>query len=115
MERGMTTSPDKLLSIARESGAETGAWIDEPSVTWVQFYCLKDLAGFVERIRQDERERVLKAAKSRYDHEAKGAAHHAGRWHAAYEYHMTRQAAMSDMLDAIRSISTTESKGDANE
>jgi hypothetical protein len=54
----MTTSPDKLLSIARESGAETGAWIDEPSVTWVQFYCMEDLAGFVERIRAEQQDLI---------------------------------------------------------
>jgi hypothetical protein len=107
----MTTSTDKLLSIARESGFSgplqwpaPGLYIADESA----------LATFAERIRQDERERVLKVAQSRYDHEAKGAAHHAGRWHAAYEYHMTRQAAMSDMLDAIRSISTTESKDDTH-
>jgi hypothetical protein len=42
----------KLLSLAKECGAETGA-------CWVKFHRFEDLAAFEQRIRQDERERLI--------------------------------------------------------
>lgn len=50
-----------------------------------------------------ERERVIAAAKARYDHEVSAVAHHTKQYDA-YDWHMTRQAAMADMLDAIRAL-----------
>jgi hypothetical protein len=163
----MTTSPDKLLSIARESGAETGAWIDEPTVTWVQFYCLNDLAGFVERIRAEQQDLIDRLRLEAQSHAQEARAQRAtvheiyrlvtggtgepGDWNGAepvrqaferirqeerekvrellteavdfwqtyssmseqYQDDMAaeRNAMLEKMEDAIRSISTTESKG----
>lgn len=50
-----------------------------------------------------ERERVIAAAKARYDHEVSAVVHHAKQYDA-YDWHMARQAAMADMLDAIRAL-----------
>ena len=50
-----------------------------------------------------ELERVIERCKARMDYEAKAAAHHCGTWHEAYEYHLTRFAAMSDLMDVMRS------------
>lgn len=49
-----------------------------------------------------ERERIVARAHSRYEHEVRAAVHHSGRWYAAFEWHLTRQAAMADMLEVIR-------------
>ena len=50
-----------------------------------------------------EREACIAQCKKRMDYEAKAAAHHAGTWQSAHEYHMTRFAAMSDLIDVLRS------------
>jgi hypothetical protein len=60
------------------------------------------VAALEAAARQEERERIFAAAKSRADYEASAAAHHAGSWHAAHEHHMTRYSAMSDLIVAIR-------------
>jgi hypothetical protein len=55
-----------------------------------------------------ERERLKGVALSRARHEIAGAAAAAaaGKWHVAHEYHTTRYAAMSDMIDAVFGRST---------
>lgn len=55
-----------------------------------------------------ERERLLARAKNRADYEAKAAAHHAGRWHAAHEHHLTRHAAMRDLIAALEGPWSTD-------
>lgn len=62
-----------------------------------------DDAALRERLAA-ERERVIAAAKARYDHEVSAVAHYAGRDSPAYDWHMTRQAAMADMLEALRAL-----------
>ena len=47
-------------------------------------------------------ERAIAKCKERMDYEAKAAAHYVGTWHAAYDYHMTRFVAMSDLMDVMR-------------
>lgn len=51
--------------------------------------------------RNEERERLKALAHSRAGYEATSAAHHAGTWQAAFEMHMTRNAAMCDLIDAL--------------
>lgn len=53
-----------------------------------------------------ERERLLTLAKKRADHEASAAGHHAGKWHVAHEHHLTRHAAMRDLIDALEGPNT---------
>src|SRR4051794_11534260 len=100
-------TPSDLLALARECGADTyerskGAFYGRSLGSYTVVTCTEpQLAEYTRRIRQEERERILAIAKSRYDHEVAGAVHHAGTWDAAYDYHMERQGAMADMLDAI--------------
>lgn len=69
----------------------------------IALYVAPAIHAYVARAVAQERERILVVAKARYDHEAAGAVvAHSANWHAAFEWHMTRQAAMGDMLDAIR-------------
>ena len=56
-----------------------------------------------------ERDRLLSLAKRRAGQEASAAAHHAGRWHAAQEHHLTRHAAMLDLIDALAEAATENS------
>ena len=60
-------------------------------------------AALVESVQEvdAERKRLLSIAKRRADHEASAAVHHAGRWHAAHEHHLTRHAAMRDLIAAM--------------
>jgi hypothetical protein len=48
-----------------------------------------------------ENARLLTLARKRADYEASAAAHHAGKWHAAHEHHLTRYAAMRDLIDTL--------------
>ena len=56
-----------------------------------------------------ERDRLLSLAKRRAGQEASAAAHHAGRWHAAHEHHLTRHAAMLDLIGALAETATENS------
>ena len=56
-----------------------------------------------------ERDRLLSLAKRRADREASEAAHHAGRWHAAHEHHLTRHAAMLELIGALAETATENS------
>jgi hypothetical protein len=84
----MTTSPEKLLSLARESG---GAVHDMGRGLYAVTFGEVSLPEFVERIRQEERERLASEAKEI------DCAHRCG--------------IGCELAAAIRSISTTESKG----
>lgn len=46
---------------------------------------------------------VIERCQALMDYEAKAAAHHAKGWHAAHKYHLTRFAAMSDLMAVMRS------------
>lgn len=48
-----------------------------------------------------ERERLLARAHSLAEHERGAIAHHAGKWHAAYEHHLTRHSVMADLIGTI--------------
>jgi hypothetical protein len=51
--------------------------------------------------REAERERLKTIAHNRAGYEAASAAHHAGKCQPAFEMHMTRNAAMCDLIDAL--------------
>jgi hypothetical protein len=104
----MTAGTDKLLSLARESGAETGAWIDAKDETWVQFRCLEDLAAFAERIRQEEREKCADACCVVAQQFLKSADEAITEWDRNMHKDTARGA--YECAHAIRSIGTTESK-----
>jgi hypothetical protein len=92
-----------LIALAKECGAHVGTKETlEHGVEPYIFITGANLAAFADRIRKEEREKVLRVMKSRYDHEVAAAAHHADKWYVAYEYHMKRQAAMSDLMEAVR-------------
>ena len=48
-----------------------------------------------------ERKRWIALAKSCAGYEASAAAHHAGTWQTAYEWHLTRHTAMCDLIAAL--------------
>jgi hypothetical protein len=90
---------DKLIELARECGASSTPIWGPPTVT----FTADQLATFRARVRAEAMEELLAVAKSRYDHEVAGAAHHFRTWYAGYEYHIDRAKGMSDMMDALRS------------
>jgi hypothetical protein len=102
----MTTSPDKLLSTARESGFTGPLQWPAPGLYMAEESAF---AAFAERIRQDEREKVRELLTEAVDF-----------WQTyssmseQYQDDMAaeRNAMLEKMEDAIRSISTTESKGE---
>jgi hypothetical protein len=49
-------------------------------------------------------EAAVSALEQRRAREVKGVAHHAGRWQAAYEYHLSRQAVISECVDDVRAL-----------
>ena len=57
---------------------------------------------------EEERARLLALMKKRAAHEAAAAAHHSGKWHSAYEWHLTRHAAMCDLIDVAFGYRHTE-------
>ncbi len=63
--------------------------------------CLRMLSAHIAAAVAAERERLKTLAHNRAGYEAASAAHHAGKWHAAFENHMTRNAAMCDLIDAL--------------
>lgn len=68
------------------------------------------LNDLVEKVERRTIEQCAEMLKSKHSHEVAGATHHAGNWHAAYDYHMTRQAVLSETLDAIRALPTGQIK-----
>lgn len=61
-----------------------------------------DAANAIERLSsKSASERLRTLAKARAAHEASAAAHHSGNWHAAYEHHLNRHAAMQDLIDVL--------------
>ena len=64
-------------------------------------------AAEVARAVAAERERLLSEAKRYADHEASAAAHHSGSWHAAFEHHLERHAAMRDVIQHMERSSQT--------
>jgi hypothetical protein len=93
----MTTSPDKLLSLARESG---GAVHDMGRGLYAVTFGEVSLPEFVERIRQEEREQcALLISSGKY---------------CRYVEHAQGCCDCGNMAAAIRSISTTESKDDTH-
>jgi hypothetical protein len=105
----MTTSPEKLLSLARESG---GAVHDMGRGLYAVTFGEVSLPEFVRRTRQDEREKVRELLTEAVDF-----------WQTyssmseQYQDDMAaeRNAMLEKMEDAIRSISTTESKGERDD
>ena len=61
----------------------------------------EDMRSYAAREVAAERERLKTLAHKRAGYEAASAAHHAGKWHAAFENHLTRNAAMCDLIDAL--------------
>jgi hypothetical protein len=75
-------------------------------------YITIPMARLVE-LEAAERERLLALAKRRAAHEASAAAHHAGRWQQAHEHHLTRHAAMRDLIDALEGQCLSDVPGPA--
>lgn len=64
--------------------------------------CALELAAEqTARVVAEERERLKTMAHSRAGQEAAAAAHYAGKWQAAFEMHLTRNAAMCDLINAL--------------
>lgn len=57
---------------------------------------------------KEERARLLALMKKRAAHESAAAAHHSGKRHSAYEWHLTRHAAMCDLIDVAFGYQHTE-------
>lgn len=76
------------------------AWAKQYPDDARNFSPLYDAATIAARVAA-EREQLLALAKKRADHEAHAAAHHASTWHAAHEYHLTRHAAMRDLIAVL--------------
>jgi hypothetical protein len=105
----MTTSPDKLLSIARESGGDECFGNDIEGHENAVIVTEAVLATFAERIRQEERERCARIADEHCGDAADAP---------FKDYENTHIAgymdASNDIAAAIRSISTTESKDETH-
>jgi hypothetical protein len=104
----MTTSPDKLLSLARESG---GAVHDMGRGLYAVTFGEVSLPEFVERIRLDVIEKCAKACDSRAELNAEARRKLDGSELVALAIVDGRVAEAGRCAAAIRSISTTESKG----
>ncbi len=91
---------DQELQSLRNLGNEAEAAADEIKRLRAELVRRRTRAALPQAAR-NERERLLALAKRRAAHEASAAAHHAGRWQPAHEHHLTRHAAMRDLIDAL--------------
>lgn len=101
---------DHIIKAAQQAGFRTGnITLSDSEIKPIPFIapvsatdCQHEVARLYAIAFKAGMERAAEIAKARQSHEISAVAHHAGRWHAAYEHHMTRQAAMADVWDAIR-------------
>ncbi len=96
---------DQELQSLRNLGNEAEAAADEIKRLRAELVRRRTRAALPQAVLpqavRNERERLLALAKRRAAHEASAAAHHAGKWQPAHEHHLTRHAAMRDLIDAL--------------
>ncbi len=88
----MTTEPPALPE-PHLLGSETDDGLHHYTTDQLRAYAAAAVAA--------ERERLRAIADKRASHETAATAHYAGRWHVAFDWHVTRHAAMRDLMDAV--------------